>query len=117
MCWEYNSFIQLVHKEIILPEEKTTMELKMLKLLVFERGQSFLIVDIDGTIETVNEADPEISRVWRFNKMLLQGAEQEQDRGADKAEQEEGQGGDVALSEYLRNNETFIRFISCNDLF
>ena len=33
------------------------------KLLVFEGGQSFLIVDIDGTIETVNEADPEISRV------------------------------------------------------
>ena len=63
MCWEYNSFIQLLHKEIVLSGEKTTMDLKMLKLLVFKVGQSFLIVDIDGTIETVNEADPEISRV------------------------------------------------------
>ena len=34
--------------------------------------------------------------------MLLQGAEQEQDRGADEAEQKVGsQEGDVALSEYL----------------
>ena len=45
--------------------------------------------------------------------MLLQGAEQEQDRGADEAEQKvgsqmfkEGQEGDVALSEYLSYQET-----------
>ena len=48
--------MQLVHK---VPGEEITMELKMLKLMVFEERHSFTIMDINGTIETVNKADPE----------------------------------------------------------
>ena len=50
-----------MHKEIVLPGEKTTMELKMLKLLVSEEGQSFTNMDI----ETVNEADTECDDLIR----------------------------------------------------
>ena len=41
------------------------MELKMLKLMVFEERHSFTIMDINGTVETVNEADTECDDLIR----------------------------------------------------
>ena len=50
--WDCNAFIQLVDKDMALPGEDATVELKMLKPMVVEEGQSFTIRDNNGTIGT-----------------------------------------------------------------
>ena len=53
--WDCNAFIQLVDKEMALPGEDATVELKMLKPMVLEEGQNFTIRDNNGTIGTGEE--------------------------------------------------------------
>ena len=53
--WDCAAFVQLVGKEMALPGEDATMELKLLKPMVLEEGQNFTIRDNGGTIGTGRE--------------------------------------------------------------
>ena len=55
--WDCNAFMELVDKEMALPGEDATVELKMMKPMVFEEGQNFTIRDNNGTIGTGKEKD------------------------------------------------------------
>jgi len=50
--WDCSAFINLVDKEMALPGEDATMDLKLLKPMVLEEGQTFTIRDNTGTIGT-----------------------------------------------------------------
>merc|ERR1711936_1330708 len=50
--WDCSAFINLVDKEMALPGEDATMDLKLLKPMVLEEGQTFTIRDNSGTIGT-----------------------------------------------------------------
>merc|ERR1712117_657007 len=50
--WDCSAFINLVDKEMALPGEDATMDLKLLKPMVLEEGQTFTIRDNNGTIGT-----------------------------------------------------------------
>eukprot|EP00092_Neocalanus_flemingeri_P001049 GFUD01001119.1.p1 GENE.GFUD01001119.1~~GFUD01001119.1.p1 ORF type:complete len:483 (-),score=152.01 GFUD01001119.1:123-1394(-) len=50
--WDCAAFVQLVDKEMALPGEDATMDLKLLKPMVLEEGQNFTIRDNSGTIGT-----------------------------------------------------------------
>jgi len=62
--WDCNAYIQLVDKEMALPGEDATVELKMLKPMVVEEGQSFTIRDNNGTIGT--------GKVTKLNKNMTE---------------------------------------------
>ena len=49
--------LQLLDKEMALPGEDATVELKMMKPMVLEEGQNFTIRDNNGTIGTGKEKD------------------------------------------------------------
>ena len=50
--WDCSAYISLVGKEMALPGEDATMELKLIKPMVLEEGQTFTIRDNNGTIGT-----------------------------------------------------------------
>merc|ERR1712095_122961 len=50
--WDCAGFIKLVGKEMALPGEDATMDIKLLKPMVLEEGQSFTVRDSKGTIGT-----------------------------------------------------------------
>jgi len=50
--WDCAAFVTLTDKEMALPGEDATMELKLLKPMVLEEGQHFTIRDNNGTIGT-----------------------------------------------------------------
>ena len=50
--WDCAGYVQLVGKEMALPGEDATMDIKLLKPMVLEVGQTFTIRDSAGTIGT-----------------------------------------------------------------
>ena len=50
--WDCAGYVQLVDKEMALPGEDATMDIKLLKPMVLEEGQSFTVRDSAGTIGT-----------------------------------------------------------------
>ena len=84
MCFsktlDCNAFIQLVDKEMVLPVEDRTVEIKMLKPVVLEEGQNFTIRDNNGTIGTGEEKDTEsddtndtlAGKVTKLNKNMTE---------------------------------------------
>merc|ERR1711892_1645604 len=62
--WDCSAFINLVGKEMALPGEDATMEMKLMKPMVLEEGQSFTIRDNNGTIGT--------GKVTKLNKNLTE---------------------------------------------
>jgi len=50
--WDCAGYVSLVGKEMALPGEDATMDIKLLKPMVLEPGQSFTIRDSSGTIGT-----------------------------------------------------------------
>jgi len=62
--WDCPAFVTLVDKEMALPGEDATMELKLLKPMVLEEGQNFTIRDNNGTVGT--------GRVIKCNKNLTE---------------------------------------------
>jgi len=60
--WDCSAYVKLVDKEMALPGEDATMELKLLKPMVLEEGQHFTIRDNNGTIGT--------GKVTNLNKNL-----------------------------------------------
>jgi len=62
--WDCAAFVQLVGKEMALPGEDATMELKLLKPMVLEEGQNFTIRDNGGTIGT--------GKVIKLNKNMTE---------------------------------------------
>jgi len=55
--WDCAGFVQLVGKEMALPGEDATMDIKLLKPMVLEVGQTFTIRDSNGTIGTGKVTD------------------------------------------------------------
>jgi len=62
--WDCNAFMELVDKEMALPGEDATVELKMMKPMVLEEGQNFTIRDNNGTIGT--------GKVIKMNKNMTE---------------------------------------------
>ena len=50
--WDCVGYIKLVGKEMALPGEDATMDIRLLKPMVLEEGQSFTVRDSHGTIGT-----------------------------------------------------------------
>lgn len=50
--WDCAGYVKLVDKEMALPGEDATMDIKLLKPMVLEEGQSFTVRDSSGTIGT-----------------------------------------------------------------
>ena len=50
--WDCAGYVKLVGKEMALPGEDATMDIKLLKPMVLEVGQTFTIRDSSGTIGT-----------------------------------------------------------------
>ena len=50
--WDCAGYVKLVDKEMALPGEDATMDIKLLKPMVLEEGQSFTVRDSAGTIGT-----------------------------------------------------------------
>jgi len=50
--WDCAGFVKLVGKEMALPGEDATMDIRLLKPMVLEAGQSFTVRDSKGTIGT-----------------------------------------------------------------
>merc|ERR1719264_799250 len=55
--WDCAGYVQLVGKEMALPGEDATMDIKLLKPMVLEVGQNFTIRDSNGTIGTGKVTD------------------------------------------------------------
>jgi len=62
--WDCSAFISLVGKEMALPGEDATMEMRLQKPMVLEEGQTFTIRDSNGTIGT--------GKVSKVNKNLTE---------------------------------------------
>lgn len=52
--WDCSSFMTMVDKDMAMPGEDATIELKMVKPMVLEEGQTFTLRDSSGTIGTGN---------------------------------------------------------------
>jgi len=50
--WDCSSFMSIVDKEMAMPGEDATLDLKLIKPMVLEEGQTFTIRDSNGTIGT-----------------------------------------------------------------
>jgi len=50
--WDCPAYVELVDREMVLPGEDATMELRLKKPMVLEEGQSFTIRDSNGTVGT-----------------------------------------------------------------
>ena len=50
--WDCAAFVHLVGKDMAMPGEDATVELKLLKPMVLEEGQQFTMRDSSGTIGT-----------------------------------------------------------------
>ncbi len=50
--WDCAAFVDLVDKEMAMPGEDATMDLRLVKPMVLEEGQQFTIRDSAGTIGT-----------------------------------------------------------------
>lgn len=50
--WDCAAYVQLVGKDMAMPGEDATMDLKLLKPMVLEEGQQFTVRDASGTIGT-----------------------------------------------------------------
>lgn len=61
--WDCAAFVYLEGKEMAMPGEDATMELKLLKPMVLEDGQTFTIRDANGTIGTgkVTQVNPNMT--------------------------------------------------------
>jgi len=61
--WDCAGFIKLVGKEMALPGEDATMDIRLLKQMVLEEGQHFTIRDSKGTIGTgkVTKVNPNLT--------------------------------------------------------
>merc|ERR1712156_802386 len=55
--WDCAGYVSLVGKEMALPGEDATMDIKLLKPMVLETGQTFTIRDSNGTIGTGKVTD------------------------------------------------------------
>jgi elongation factor Tu len=50
--WDCAAYVNLVGKDMAMPGEDATMDLKLLKPMVLEEGQQFTVRDSTGTIGT-----------------------------------------------------------------
>ena len=64
--WDCAGYVKLVDKEMALPGEDATMDIKLLKPMVLEEGQSFTVRDSAGTIGTGETRTALSSRAYYF---------------------------------------------------
>ena len=64
--WDCAGYVKLVDKEMALPGEDATMDIKLLKPMVLEEGQSFTVRDSAGTIGTGENRTALSSRAYYF---------------------------------------------------
>jgi elongation factor Tu len=66
--WDCAAYVNLVGKDMAMPGEDATMDLKLLKPMVLEEGQQFTVRDSAGTIGTGEELQDIL--LWSY--LLLQ---------------------------------------------